>query len=217
MHVTPETPMTELLIMPPRVDPASAEATPAPPWLALLEPFYRRLGLALPPMTRLDPHELCPPYRQLLAHSDDMTPTLERFYGGRLHLRVLSREGSAEAYRREVALELNHGRRPVEYGAICIHLQHLPEEARRIVLDERHPFGRILQTEAIAHLSWPQAFFSVHSDTHMSQLLGARNPAVLYGRRNVVVDGHRRLLADVVEILAPVPESPSPSHENQPS
>jgi hypothetical protein len=93
----------------------------------------------------------------------------------------------------------------------------LPEEARRIVLDERHPFGRILQTEAIAHLSWPQAFFSVHSDTHMSQLLGARNPAVLYGRRNVVVDGRRRLLADVVEILAPVPESPSPSHENQPS
>jgi len=65
-------------------------------------------------------------------------------------------------------LELNHRRRPVEYGAIGIHLQHLPEEARRIVLDERHPFGRILQTEAIAHLSWPQAFFSVHSDTHMS-------------------------------------------------
>ena len=207
--------MPELLVMPPGLETASPEATHPPPWAALLDHFYRRLGLALPPMARLHPQEIRQPYRRLLVHSEDMTPTLEGFYGGPLHLKVLSSECSADTYQREVVLELASNRRPVEYGAICIHLQHLPEAARRIVLEEGHPFGRILQTHPIAHLSWPQAFFSVRSDAHMSRLLGSKNPAELCGRRNVLVDGHRRLLADVVEILAPVPEPPSLDHENQ--
>ena len=198
--------MTGSLVMPPRLNIPQREVTWNPPWAALLELFYRRLGLALPPMTRLAPDELPAPYRRLLAHSDDMTPTLEKFYGGRLDLTVLTRECTAINYRREVVLKLERNRRPVEYGAIGIHLQHLPPSARRLVLEERHPFGRMLETEAIAHLSWPQAFFSVRSDAHMSRLLGAANPTTLYGRRNVIVDGHRRLLADVVEIVAPVPE-----------
>jgi len=217
MRATPDMPATGLRVRPPDLDPALPEATHAPPWAALLDRFYRRLGLALPAMVRLDAKEIRQPYRRLLVHSDDMTPTLEKFHGGRLHLRVLSREWSFETYQREVILELEDSHRPVEYGAIGIHLQHLPEEARRIVLEERHPFGRILRTESIAHLSWPQAFFSVRSDAHMSRLLGSQDPAVLYGRRSVLVDGHRRLLADVVEIVAPVPEPRSHAHEHQAS
>jgi len=207
--------MTELLVRPPSLHTALPEATQAPPWAALLVPFYQRLGRALPPMARLHSKEIRQPYRRLLVHSDDMTPTLEEFYGGPLRLKVLGSECSADTYQREVVLELESSHRPVEYGAIGIHLQHLPDEARRIVLEEGHPFGRILQSEAIAHLSWPQAFVSVRGDAHMSRLLGSKNSAVLYGRRNVVVDGHRRLLADVVEILAPVPEALSHPHENQ--
>jgi len=214
MRATPDPLMTELRVMPLGLDAAPSQATPTPPWGALLDQFYGRLGLALPPLTRLNAEEIRQPYRRLLVHSDDMTPTLERFYGGRLRLRLLSRECASDTYLREVVLELEDRRLPLEYGAICIHLQHLPAETRRIVLAEQHPFGRILQTEAIAHLSWPQAFFSVQSDAHLSRVLGAHDSAVFYGRRNVLVDGHRRLLADVLEIVAPVPESRSQSHEN---
>ncbi len=186
---------------------ASAEPGVPPAWAALLGHFYARLGVPFPSLTRLGGEDVPEPYRRLLVHSNDMTPTLERFYRRRLCLRVVGRERAPETYKREVVLELGGSRRPVSYGAICIHLPHLPESARQIVQAETLPFGRILQTEMIAHLSWPQDFFRVGADAHMSRLLDLADPGVLYGRRNVLVDGQRRLLAEVIEILAPVPKA----------
>jgi hypothetical protein len=38
----------------------------------------------------------------------------------------------------------------------------------------------------------------------MSSVLHLPQQNDLYGRRNVLLDGHRRLLAEVIEVLAPV-------------
>ena len=216
MRATPEAELD-----PPEAAPADAPAeppaiesaavpSPGAPWAALLGHFYDRLGVALPRLAKLDGSEVPEPYRRLLVHSNDMTPTLERFYRRRLGLRVLRSEPGEEVYRREVVLQLSGSHRPVSYGAIGIHLRHLPESARPIVLEERLPFGRILQSETIAHLSWPQAFFRLDADAHIGRLLEVPGDPVLYGRRNVLVDGQRRLLAEVLEILAPVPSSVAP-------
>ena len=177
----------------------------APGWASLLERFYRKLGLALPGLHEV-PGDLMPqPYRGLLVHSSDMTPTLEAFYSQPMNLSVLSREQQDYAYLREVVLKCSGDRRPVEYGVIRISLNHLPASASRRVLEEQKPLGNILQTEQIAHLSWPQAFFKVQSDPHLAHVLHCGQPTELYGRRNVLLDGSRRLLAEVIEILAPVP------------
>jgi chorismate-pyruvate lyase len=152
-------------------------------------------------MERLKNHEVPPPYRELLVHSRDMTPTLEAFYGQPLGLTVLSRETTTDAYFREVVLTA--GDRPVEYGAIRVQLEHFPARARRQILAESKPMGTILREESIAHVSWPQAFFRVESDRHMMETLGLAEPCDLYGRRNVLLSGTRRLLAEVIEILAP--------------
>lgn len=202
--------MPEPLVIPGQPAPAPQKSGSIPPWIALLEPYYHRLGLALPSTVKLAPDALPATGRRLLAHSEDMTSTLETFYGRPLQLRILSRDYWFEEYQREVVLELEDSHRPVEYGAICIHLQHLPPAARRLVIEGEEPFGRILEMEALGYLSWPQAFFAVRSDAHLGRLLGSQSGEVLYGRRNVLVDGHRRLLADVVEIVAPTPESPVP-------
>ena len=143
------------------------------------------------------------PYRTLLVHSSDMTPTLTQFYGQPLRLRVLSSERQNSSYRREVVLCLAEDERPVEYGVIRICLDRLPPVARRLVLDEGRPLGDILQGEAIPHLSWPQAFFRLRADAHAGAALGLRRPGFLYGRRNVLLDGSRQLLAEVIEVLAP--------------
>jgi hypothetical protein len=164
----------------------------------------------LPRLDRLQDHEVPPPYRSLLVHSSDMTPTLERFYGQRLQLAVLSREHEADSYLREVVLTPAQASRPVEYGVIRICLSHFSPRAGRRVLEEQQPLGAILQAEAIPHISWPQAFFRVESDGHMETVLDLPEAGALYGRRNVLLDGTRRLLADVIEVLAPV-ESRSPS------
>ena len=94
----------------------------------------------------------------------------------------------------------------VEYGVIQIYLDHFPPAARRRVLAEESPLGSILHSEGIGYLSWPQAFFSAQSDAHIGAVLRLRQACQLYGRRNVLLDGSRRLLAEVIEVLAPVEE-----------
>ena len=180
------------------------QAAVVPGWAGLLRQFYSKLGLDLPPIQDLDGTLMPEPYRGLLVHSSDMTPTLEAFYKQPMRLSVLTREQRAEFYHREVLLKAAADGRPVEYGVIRICLNHLPEHARARVLEEQRPLGNILQTEAIPHLSWPQAFFQMESDTHLGHVLFLTGTTTLYGRRNVLLDGSRRLLAEVIEILAPV-------------
>lgn len=172
----------------------------------LLLRFYERRGLAVPDLEALPGHELPEPDRRLLVHSTDMTPTLENFYGQPIAITVLGREREAHHYSREVLLRRGYDQRPVEYGVIRIWLDHFPAGARDAVTSEQYPLGHILQTREIPHLSWPQGFFSVHPDAHLTDSLQLVRPQTLYGRRNLLLDGSRRLLAEVLEILAPAGE-----------
>jgi len=190
--------------MEPLFTPIESVIEQSPPWAALLEGFYRRVGHPLPTLVRLRGEQLPQPYRRLLVHSRDMTPTLESYYNQPLGLTVLSRELERDTgtYMREVVLSA--AARPVEYGAIRILLEEFPPRTQRLILKEDRPLGGILQDERIAHFGWPQAFFRVTADTRMMEYLRLEEPADLYGRRNVLLNGSRRLLAEVIEILAPV-------------
>jgi hypothetical protein len=174
-----------------------------PAWSALLQRFYEPAGLAAPVLEELKGTEVPQPYRALLVHSSDMTSTLASFYGETPRLRVLTRERRNDSYKREVVLWVTEGARPIEYGVIRIYLDRLPPAARQLVLQEERPLGDILNGEAIAFLSWPQAFFRLKSDARAGAALGMRHPGFLYGRRNVLLDGSRHLLAEVIEVLAP--------------
>ncbi len=184
-------------------------ASPVPSWAALLGLFYSVAQTPFPEIVRLKGHEVPQPYRSLLVHSRDMTPTLEQFHQCTLELRVLSRRLEDDSYLREVTLEGGPTRRPVEYGAIRIFLARFPSAARESILQERFPLGKILYLEGIPHVGWPQAFFKVTADAHMASMLRIDAPSTLYGRRNVLLDGSRHLLAEVIEVLPPVSDSNS--------
>jgi chorismate-pyruvate lyase len=175
-----------------------------PPWAALLERFYNRAGLPFPAILRIKGSEMPEPYRSLLVHSNDMTPTLECFHGQKLTLKVLSRERTEHRYLREVTLNMENTGTPVEYGAIKIYLEHFPSHVRERILEEHTPLGAILQSEAIAHVGWPQASFRIQADRHVSEHLHIAGNTELFGRRNVLLDAHRKMLAQVIEILPPV-------------
>lgn len=185
----------------------SPRAHGTPTWADLLQRFYEPTGLSVPALKELKGTEVPQPYQELLVHSSDMTPTLAGFYGQSLGLRVLGREREGDSYKREVILWLAGDKRPVEYGVIRICLDRLPPGARRLVLEEQRPLGDILHGEMIPHLSWPQAFFQLKADAHAGAALGLRRARLLYGRRNVLLDGSRQLLAEVIEVLAPVARS----------
>ncbi len=188
--------------------PAMPEVLPPPtPGFAgarQLNEFYTRSGLELPELRPLKAKAMPEPYQTLLAHSHDMTSTLENYFQQRVWVRVLSRLREGNYYFREVALVEAQNQQPVEYGVIKIDLALFGASARQAILEEHLPLGRILQDDAIAHTSWPQAFFSVEPVPRLQEVLEFNGAQTLYGRRNLLLDGHRQLLADVVEILPPL-------------
>ena len=95
-----------------------ALTAPVPQFIAHpLDEFYAQMGLTLPPLQEVDGEAVPQPYKQLLVHHDDMTPTLENFHGCDIHLRLLGRRRKRDQYFREVVLLLDGTDEPVEFGA----------------------------------------------------------------------------------------------------
>ncbi len=168
-----------------------------------LDAFYEQRGDVLPAIGRVDPEEMPEPYRSLLVHKNDMTPTLRNFHKDSIHIRVLQRHVFENEYFREVVLTLNGSDKPVEYGAIKIVLDLFPNLAQKEILQEKRPLGHILHEHRIAHSSRPQSFLTITSDDFINRALKLNGKQSLYGRRNTLVDPWDRPLAEIVEILPP--------------
>lgn len=173
------------------------------PQLHPLDEFYARAGRALPRIEVIEGSAMPEPYRQLLVHQGDMTPTLEDFFKSPLHLRVLQREQRGENYFREVVL-LTEQSQPVEFGAIKIFLNAFPAGARREILEETIPLGSILARHKIVHYSRPKAYLKFWADDLVSQALGLKEAGRLFGRRNTLSSVSMQTLAEIVEILPPI-------------
>jgi len=188
-------------------------APPASPPLAFslahpLDEFYAVEGQPLLPMTGVDGAAVPEPYKTLLVHQNDMTPTLESFYGRNLHLKMLGRRSKGGCYYREVVLLLDGTNQPAEFGAIKIDLALFTPAARSEILREELPLGRILREYNVPHTSRPRAFLRLASDHFINAALGLTGAQVLYGRRNSLLDPEGRSLAEIVEIL-PVAAKPA--------
>jgi chorismate-pyruvate lyase len=168
-----------------------------------LNEFYSQAGLAIPSVNRINGREMPEPYRRLLVHDRDMTPTLEAAYERKMTLRVLKYALTDEIFSREILLIPEGSQEPVVFGAIKIYLDEFPSQARDLVLERKLPLGTILELQGIRHFSAPDAFFEVESDAFMQNTLGIAGPAKLYGRRNMLGNGAGRKLAQVLEILPP--------------
>jgi hypothetical protein len=185
-------------------DPAAPTTAPsALPIAYPLDDFYARAGLPLPAMQRIPGDEVPEPYRSLLVHQRDMTPTLESFHGASIHLRILGREQRGDYYFREVALLLEGSDQPVEFGANKVSLLLFPPKARQMILEERIPLGSILKLCAIHHSTVAKAFFRLKPDDLIGAALQAENAIELYGRRATILDPQKRPLSEIVEILPP--------------
>ena len=56
--------------------------TPDPKLLYPLNEFYEQAELPLPPAIRVEGRDVPEPYKSLLVHERDMTPTIADAYGG---------------------------------------------------------------------------------------------------------------------------------------
>jgi len=163
------------------------------------------MGVTLPPLREL-PGPLVPlPYRDLLVHDRDMTPTLEAFHRCKLTLKVLSKQVEDDSLMRQVLLMSDRTSLPVAFGVIRIHLGSFDAASRELILACRKPLGAILASQRIEHFSRPTRFFAVQPDATLRSLLPIDDGCeTVYGRYNELFHDPQRCLAQVIEILAPV-------------
>lgn len=181
----------------------------APELVEPLQPLIAAYARSRLPLPRIDPvpaGELPEPYRALLAHDRDMTPTLEAFHRSEIHIEVWSRAQRENQYLREVVLRLDRNQRPVEFGANRVYLDAFEPSVRKLILDEYLPLGQILRLKAIPHAGHPTAFLRVEPDAQMRRAFGLHGAETraLYGRCNTIRDPQNRPLSQIVEILCPV-------------
>jgi len=172
-----------------------------------LSEFYSRAKLPLPRIETIPGDAVPEPFRALLVHHNDMTPTLEDFHKSRIHLEILSRDRRGGYYFREVDLRLDHDEAPVEFGANKISLALLPEEAQELILLEQVPLGRILKDCGVRHRTAAKHFLRVEPDELITRALELEQPVPLYGRKAVISDLSGRALSEIVEILPPAKAS----------
>lgn len=185
MPVTPDVPMTD-----------TARAEDLAPLI-----FFYGLGSARPRVVFSEPAQLPDQERWLLAHDSDMTSRLREFHRSEIDLDVHAMQRIGNYLVRASVLTRRTDGMPVEFGAIGIHLEVLPEAAQKRVLEGRMPLGAILEREQVAFSSHPRGFFRISVDSRLAELLGATSGQVLYGRCNELRSGDGRILADVVEVL----------------
>src|ERR1051326_8941174 len=172
-----------------------------PNYVYPLNDLHAHAKLPLPRIEQIADDAAPEPYRALLVHSNDMTPTMEAFHKSQIHLEILRSERRGGFYFREVVLRLNHDEKPVEFGGNKIYLGMFPEEAQELILLEQAPLGRILKECAIKHHTEAKAFLRVESDEIINNAFELTQPTTLYGRKAVISDLHGKPLSEIVEIL----------------
>ena len=194
--------MTQPVPPAPGKSPDSALANTYP-----LSEFYAHAKLPLPHIEFIPGEEVPEPFKSLLVHHNDMTPTLEAFHKSDIHLEIVSRERRGDFYFREVVLRLNGDDQPVEFGANKLYLGRFPEEARDLILQEYIPLGRILKDCRVPHRTQARAFLRVQADELIGGKFELTQPGLLYGRKAVISDLQGRPLSEIVEILPPLNKS----------
>jgi chorismate-pyruvate lyase len=173
-----------------------------------LSEFYGHAKLTLPRLEVVTAEAVPEPFRTLLVHHNDMTPTLEAFHKSDIHLEIVSRERRGDFYFREVVLRLHQDETPVEFGANKVYLGRFTEEAQDLILQEYIPLGRILKDCRVQHRTEAKAFLRVTSDELIGGKFELVQPTALYGRKAVISDLQGRPLSEIVEILPPLKTTP---------
>ncbi len=170
--------------------------------------FYAYYKRDMPEITPLFDWHMPEPYKQLLVHECNMTPTLEAFYTSRIHIERLNVVPDKQECSREVVLHLDTDKRPVEYGASRIFLNNLPQEAVDQICEGHMPLGTILNQNNCEHTVELSGFFKVKPTSFFSNVFLSTHGTALYGRRNTLVAPDGKPIAEVCEILPPVENTP---------
>lgn len=160
-------------------------------------------GISQPTAKEISAYRMPLPYRSLLVHESDMSITLERHFGGRVALRVLSTFFKERWYFRRVLLVQEYSGKPVEMGAISMDLSAFSRRIRAKILKNEVPLGRILRDAKVDFKSQARVFLEVKPNAEMMGVFWMRESRSLYGRQTEMLYRGKKI-GDIVEVLPPV-------------
>ncbi len=180
----------------------SSGSTPPVSLDALLSLFYEDSG-TLARFVRVEAKEAPADYQRLLAHTSHMTVTVEAFYDDRLDVHVLRSHQDGLHYCREILLSTQRGKKVVQYGIVRLHLGMVPEGAKREILSEGKPLGRVLIEHDVLRQVECIDLFRVEAGEGLAKMFGCALGAITYGRTALIYCNGEPAI-ELIEIVAPV-------------
>jgi len=104
--------------------------------------FYDQKSEGQPVFKVVSAKDIPEPQRTLLCHTDDMTPTLEKYHNQTAHLSILGKQPENGYMFRKIAL-VDKNENPLEMGAIKIQISNFPREAQELIYNCEIPLGTI--------------------------------------------------------------------------
>ena len=168
--------------------------------------FYSRFERQMPEIMPLFEQHIPEPYKRLLVHKKNMTPTLEAHHSDTIHIERINLLPGNEQSTREVILRLDRDNKPVEYGASRTFLRKLPPKSLPLVAEGKIPPVTILRICECTHTVEPTGFFKVNPTPFFRGVFDTSDTSPLYGRRNTLTAPDGSAIAEVCEILPPQSE-----------
>ena len=92
----------------------------------------------------IPPEQLEDPWDRLLAHTDHMTVTLEKWHNCPVEVQVLDKRITESHYARKIVLRRQSDRKVVQFGIVRLGKSSLPPDVMRQIESESIPLGRLL-------------------------------------------------------------------------
>ena len=139
-------------------------------------------------------------FRSLLAHEHHMTVTVEAHHGSPVDVQVLNRMVDDEHYAREILLTRQNDGRVVQYGIMRIRLDLLPSQARKEVVLEGTPLGRVLIKHNILRSVHLFSLYKIVAGHVLRQHLTDGQPGHVYGR-TALINCNGEPAVELIEIV----------------
>ena len=144
------------------------------------------------------------PYRQLLAHHDHMTVSLEQHHGCKVEVEVLASQRTGDYYARKIVLHRQTDGRVVLFGIPRLNLTLVDEEVRQEILSGSTPLGRVLIDHNVLREVQLASLYHVTPGPELCRHFGLAAPERTYGRTAFIYcDGYPAV--ELLEIVAPQP------------
>lgn len=184
--------------------------------------LYDLFGGKAPPAVTVPADGVPQPQRDLLAHENHMTVTLEAHHGGAVDVVVLDRVASDRHYARKILLrraESGGGDARavapvVQFGLVLFDLRFASPQARLEILGERTPLGHILIRHRRLRRISTHSLLEIEPDAEMRRHFGLResgagDPTRVFGRLATIFCDERPAV-ELLEVLPPGPAAIAP-------